>query len=396
LLLALLLAGPALADTVVTTDGRRLEGTVTERDGKIVVSPKKGIEIILDKSEIDRIEAGSSVKEDFAKKKADLVPGDPEPRYALAQWCKEKGLLAEQKQMLEDVIRLAPDHAQARRDLGYVKDGDQWITEDDLRKKLGFEKVNGKWVPAADAKRARRAEEIRKLLLRFALVWPHQDQKATAARAELDALEKEDPTLVGPLVEERLGEHDATVRFALVVLLGKAKAKASAPRLVALTFQDDDRDVRIAAAKSAWQCEDVGARTAIVQSLFNSKKVIRERAADALDYIQDPETIPYLMEALYLVAQTQVEVEDAPISRSFGGVAAEGNFGGYWITAGSVAVETRYVYLYSKKALAALKRMTGKDFDFSKHDWFEWWKTEGHDKFAKPAPAKPAAQPDPK
>src|SRR5262249_7945523 len=145
LLILALAAGPALADTVITTDGRRLEGNVTERNGKIVVSPKKGIEIILDKSEIEKIEAGPTLKDDLTKKKADLVPGDPEPRYALAQWCKEKGLSAEWREMLEDVIRLAPDHAQARRDLGYVKDDNgQWITEEALRKKLGFEKVNGK------------------------------------------------------------------------------------------------------------------------------------------------------------------------------------------------------------------------------------------------------------
>src|SRR5207302_2003034 len=128
---------------------------------------------------------------------------------------------SEQKEMLEDVIRLAPDHAQARRDLGYVKDGDTWVTEDALRKKLGFEKINGKWVPAAEAKRTRRADEIKKLLVRFALAWPKKDKKADAAKDELDALSKEDPALVGPLVEERLGEHDATVRLAFVQLLGK-------------------------------------------------------------------------------------------------------------------------------------------------------------------------------
>lgn len=389
-LIALLLcAAPALADTVTTTDGRKLEGTVTEKNGKIVVSRGNGIQIILDKSEIEKIEMGSSVRDEYAKKKADLVPGDPEPRYALAQWCKEKGLAAEQKEMLEAVIKLSPDHAQARRDLGYVKDGDQWITEDALRKKLGFEKVNGKWIPAAEAKRGKRAEEVKKLLVRFALAWPKKDKKATAAKEELDALAKEDPTLVGPLVEERLGEHDATVRLAFVQLLGKAKAKLQGDRLVALAFEDEDEDVRLAAAYSAWQLEDNALRTKIVQSLYAPKGAIRDRAADALAYIDDRATVPYLIEALYLVGTKQVEVQsDVPVSRGIGGIRAEGSFGNYYVQMGETEVETRYVYLYSKKVLAALKSITHKDYDFSKHDWFEWWEKEGKKKTDKPAPGK--------
>jgi len=382
LVLLLFLATPVFADTVITTDGRRFEGTVTQRDGKVVVTLKKGVEIILEKADIEKIEVGTSLHDEYEKKKKELVPGDADVRYALAQWCKEKGLASEQKEMLEAVIRLSPDHAQARRDLGYVKDGDQWITEDALRKKLGFEKVNGKWVPAGEAKRAKRTDEIRKFLVRFALQYPKKDKKAEAARAELDALAKEDPTLVGPLVEERLGEHDATVRVALVQLLGQLKAKLQGDKLVTMAFEDDDADVRLAAAWSAWQLDDTALRTRIVQALFHTKSAVRDRAAEALGYIEDLDTAPYLIEALYLVGTKQVEVQqnDMPVTRGLGGIRAEGYFGGYWVQAGEVQIETRQVFIYSKKALSALKNITKKDFDFSKHDWFEWWEKDGKKK----------------
>ncbi len=391
--LILLSAGSVYADTVITTDGRRLEGTVTERDGKIVVSPRKGIEIILDKADIEKIEVGSSLRDELVKKKADLVPGDPEPRYALAVWCKEKGLSAEARELLEEVLKLSPDHAQARRDLGYVKDGEQWVTEDALRKKLGFEKVHGKWVPAAEAKRMRRAEEVKKLLVRFALVYPKKDKKAEAAREELDALAKEDPTLIGPLVEERLGEHDATVRLAFVQLLGKAKAKLQGAKLVQLAFEDEDSDVRLAAAWSAWQTEDNALRTQLVQSLYHAKPIIRDRAAEALGYIEDSTVVPYLIEALYLHGTKTVEVEvERPVTRGIGGVSVQGNFGGYYVQMGEVEVQTRHVYVYSKKVLGALKRITKKDYDFSKKDWFDWWEKEGK-KQAEKKPEKPAEAP---
>jgi hypothetical protein len=390
----LLVATPALADTVVMNNGTTIEGTVTEKDGKVVVKKKNGIEITLDRADIAKIEVGNSLRDEYAKKKADLVPGDPEPRYALAQWCKDKGLTGEQKEMLEEVLKLSPDHPAARRDLGYVKDGDQWITEDAYRKKLGYEKVNGKWIPAADAKRQKRQEEIKKLLVRFALAWPKKDKKADQAKAELDALVNDEPGVVGPMVEERLGEHDAGVREQLVELLGKVKAKSSAPKLITMVFEDEDRDVRLTAAKAAWALEDVAARTKIVQSLFASKKVIRDRAGDALGCVQDPLTIPYLIEALYLVTvQEVVKDDEPPISRGWNGIRAEGNFGGYYVQAGETQTETKVVFLYSKKVLAALKEMTGKDFDFSKHDWFQWWEKEGKAKFLKKDGDKGAAAP---
>src|SRR5581483_11433331 len=93
--LALGLASPAFADTVWLKDGRKLEGSVAHRDGKVVVTLRKGVDVILDPGEIDKVEVGESLRDVFEKKKADLIPGDPEPRYMLAQWCKENGLAPE-------------------------------------------------------------------------------------------------------------------------------------------------------------------------------------------------------------------------------------------------------------------------------------------------------------
>ncbi|MBI3723919.1 HEAT repeat domain-containing protein, partial [bacterium] len=336
-----------------------------------------------------RIDKGESLRETYEKKKADLFPGDPEPRYALAQWCKEQNLAKEQRELLEEVIRLSPDHAEARKDLGYVKDNGAWITEADLRKKLGFEKVNGVWVTAAEAKKIRRSGEVRKTLISISMNLAHAGASGAQARAALDALAKDDADLVAPLVEERLGDTNAEVRRSLVELLGKLKQKSSAARLAQVVLDDADRSVRQAAAAALWATADVPARTDVVQALFHRRSQKRDRAAEALVVVADPETVPYLIEGLYIRVERTVEVDpdDHVILRGGSGAALrEGAFGGYHEEEAARARQS--VYHDSSLALAALKKITGRDFDYSKGDWWSWWQKEGRAKLLPERDAK--------
>jgi hypothetical protein len=398
LALGIVLLAPTLvrADVVVTTDGRRIEGTVSEREGKIVVK-RRGVEILIDKAEVAKIESDTGERDELAKKRAALAPDDAAGRYALALWCKERGLGAEWRELLNETIKVDPDHVQARRDLGFVKDQGQWIQEDDLRRKLGQEKVDGRWMPAAEAKRARRSGEVRKLLVRVSLNLSKNGPRGEQAQKELDGLLSDDPVLVAPLVEERLGEHDAGVRLAMVELLGKLKVKSTAPKLIELVFGDEDRAVREAAAVALWATGDVAGRTQVVQSLYHQKQTVRDLAADALKAANDPETFPYLVEALYLRGlKTVADVEPGVSRGGFGTVRAQGVFGGYnapsMVSAGEVPTTVVETFLYSHKVLNALKKITGRDFDFSKHDWWKWWEKEGRAKLLPNAPA-PGATP---
>lgn len=394
-----MLAGPARADVVWLKDGRRLEGTVSTKDGKVAVELKKGVEVLLDPAEVDHVDVGESPRDVFEKKKADLIPGDPEPRYALAQWCKDVGLAREAHEMLEEVIRLAPDHAQARRDLGFVKDGERWVTEEELRRKLGLEKVDGKWIPAAEAKRIRHSAEVHKALQKALgdVAHGHPEQ----GQAELAALAQDpDPALVTQLALERLGDREAPVRLAVCGLLGKLKAKEAAPRLANLVFDDAELEVALAAARALWSLEEVPGRTSVVQNLFHKKESVRDRAAEALGAVLDPETIPYLIEALYLKTVRIVEVqepgEQVIIRGTPGEVPIAGRFGGYHqpvmgVSSGETVLRAEDVFLSSKPVLRALAKMSGRDFGFLKGDWFRWWASEGKEKLLpKKGPNGPA------
>lgn len=389
------LASAAGADVVRLKDGSVLEGTVLERDGKVVVVIKKGVEVEVDPAQVVSIERSPALRDELERRRKELVPGDPDVLHELAQWCKRVGLASERREILEAVLRLAPDHAQARADLGFVKDGGKWIQESELRRKLGYERVQGRWIPADEARRLRRQEELRKLLLAASFKLKKADL-AAGVRAELDAL-KDPPDLLGPLLEERLDDHDASVRRTFVELIAKLKRKESAPALLRTALQDDDASVRAAAATGLWASGDMPSRTELVQGLFAKSALRRERAAEALGTIADPDTVPYLIEGLEIrtLRRAQEVEESASVQRGYdgAGLGLGGPFGLYHEPVSGVSVSRVregwvIVDQAQRPALVALQKITGRDFSTSKPDWFAWWKKEGRAKLAAKAPAK--------
>src|SRR3954452_6187786 len=89
LLLVLLLAAPALADTVVLRDGRQVSGKVREEKNEIVVKQKLG-EVRFAKELVARIDQDDRWSE-LERKQRDLATGTADDRYRLGVWCRDNG-----------------------------------------------------------------------------------------------------------------------------------------------------------------------------------------------------------------------------------------------------------------------------------------------------------------
>lgn len=98
-------------------------------------------------------------KEEAAKDVAALME--------LARWAEEKGLSTDHKRLLNKVIELEPDHAEAREVLGYVQHDGTWMlaakrdlmVRRELEKEMkakGLTEVQGVWVPESEVEDARR------------------------------------------------------------------------------------------------------------------------------------------------------------------------------------------------------------------------------------------------
>src|SRR5688572_5410130 len=148
-----MLAGPALADEILLKNGRSLEGKVTE-SGDLVVFEKAGLRMELRKDEVSEIRRTPAPKEEYAKRAAALEAGkkaSAEDRHRLGLWCATKGLKDEAKAEQEKAIALDPDHAGARRALGFVKTETGWRPEDEVMKEKGLVRAEGAWVTKEEA-----------------------------------------------------------------------------------------------------------------------------------------------------------------------------------------------------------------------------------------------------
>jgi hypothetical protein len=82
----------------------------------------------------------------------------PAGQLALADWCAENKLAEQERAHLTRMIDLAPDHAAARQRLGFVREGRQWISRQEIAREEAREKAGkaalAKWQPIIDQLRA--------------------------------------------------------------------------------------------------------------------------------------------------------------------------------------------------------------------------------------------------
>jgi hypothetical protein len=164
-------ACPATADTVVLTNGRRLQGRVSE-DGQYVTVETQYGSIRLERSRIQTIIKQATPLDEYARRCRDLSarleaerPAAPDCARLwceLADWCAEQGLARARGECLRKALAADPDCAPAREALGFVRVGDAWVTGDKRWEALGLVQYNGRWItPEARQDAEGAAEEAR-------------------------------------------------------------------------------------------------------------------------------------------------------------------------------------------------------------------------------------------
>lgn len=167
----LLLCAPAWSDVVHLKDGRKVEGTVVEQtDQKVVVQTKFGVNEFK-ASDVARVEKKATPEEEF-KARREAADGDAAKLYELYLWAKAQGLKSEPSRVLRDVIKVDPEHENARKLLGYEKYEGEWLTEKELEKRKaeaerkdkeakGLVLYKGEWIePAEKEKRENEAKGL--------------------------------------------------------------------------------------------------------------------------------------------------------------------------------------------------------------------------------------------
>ena len=185
ILCAALLASAASADVVHLRSGGRLEGATSVEGDRLVVRLESGTAKI-PLSEVRRVVPGPSPADEYAARAAALAKDDVKGHWELALWCEDRGLTRGARVELEAVIAADPEHAEARKRLGYEKIGNAWLRGEALLTAKGMVKFEGKWVTkeeAASLQAAKEQREIARLEAELKALEARQAREQALARA---------------------------------------------------------------------------------------------------------------------------------------------------------------------------------------------------------------------
>lgn len=92
---------------------------------------------------------GPSLEEEYARKAKEA---SDVPQYLeLANWCKQNNMPERALQQYEKIIELEPGHSTARKELGFVRIGREWIKKEKAAE-LGYHEYQGRWYNVQELK----------------------------------------------------------------------------------------------------------------------------------------------------------------------------------------------------------------------------------------------------
>jgi hypothetical protein len=181
------LASPAFADRTFLVGGTVLEGKATRKGDKVVIRLEAG-EISVPADSVERIEKSESVVGEFDARYAALQKGDVKARLALADYCRDHAMRAEERRLLLQVIDLDADNAAARARLGFEKTETGWLTREDAMRARGLVEHDGRWMTPSDAAALERTRVEREAAVERR---DAEEAELAARRAQLSAQQSE-------------------------------------------------------------------------------------------------------------------------------------------------------------------------------------------------------------
>jgi hypothetical protein len=447
--LVVAVAGPGAgrADQITFRGGGQIRGKVVadpQHPDRVKVLTETGkTPLSFQKGQIVRVQAEPSALDEYVVQR-DSAASTAEAQYELGLWCEQHKLKDLAELHFEAALRKDKTYEPAHQKLGHVWLGNRWIWGDELREAQGLVRYKGQWISkeekdqreAAAASNAEQTGWIRRLkLIRQALLYGPEERRRDAQQ---QLVEIRDPVAVSPLLQVFGGEA-AALRMLLDHALERIDGPEAAAGLVRHILRETDSDVRQVALEALKARADSNIVPNLVKGLGSTDPAIVNRAAWTLSNLDAVTTVPKLIPALITV---QYQIVMPPVGGSvpgnlgvsFGSVAPTPGLGGApFVSGGSYGVLTppvvgpgavaygaaaipvptlpsaglslggsnasgprsqipRIVPLtfQNVEVLAALIKLTGRDFGFNIPAWKHWVATEFH---PDPTPARRVPQP---
>jgi hypothetical protein len=318
---ALSLAVAAQGEVFVLKSGGRVEGEILnpnrERGQPYQVRTEEGVKLALADSAVSRVIA----KTDLDRQYEALLPkleNTVEAQWAMAEWCKEAGLSEQRKRHLQAVIALDPNHAEARRALGYQRHGSRWLTQDEFMQSVGYARYKGAWRTRQEVEidsRETQQELTVKKLRKDINLW--LEQVATGGRLS-DTADKNLNALndlaAAPALAEIIGDSQRSpaVRKRCLAILAKLSPGLATGTLVRLAMNESNDGIRDLCLDELKRDGSQRVLTAFTEELKSKDNARVNRAGDCLARLGDKDATLALISALVTTHQITIQQGGPP------------------------------------------------------------------------------------
>lgn len=382
------LFGPARGEVFVLKSGGRVEGEFLnpqrEPGSAYQLRTADGLRLALDEGQVHRVIVVSDTLKEYQAalpRVANTVDG----HWAMAEWCKDAGLIAERKRHLGQVVRLDPDHKGARSALGYSEYGGKWMTQEEFMTSQGYVRHKGGWSTQQQVElesRERQRELDEKEWRKQIKIWFDQLGTKRSETATAGLLAIREPTAV-PALSEILADNDQprNVRLMCLEILSKLPPGLATATLVKLSMDERDESIRDKCLDELVRSGPEFVLSAYMNELKNekdtpiSRNARINRAALCLQRFGDKDATLPLINALvtehFVIVDPGAAGGGGPINFNAGGPPGQGGLGG--LSMGSKAKKVKGK-AKNPHVLGALTSMyPGVNFEYDVEDWKRWY-----------------------
>jgi hypothetical protein len=373
----------AQAEVFLLRTGGRVEGEwLNPQRGQTeeyLLRNQSGVQLTLAGSAVTRVLTTSNVQKQYDEL-LHKAPATVDGHWKLAEWCQDAGLAAQRKFHLEQVIKLDPDHEEARLALGYGRFANGgWMTPDEYMQRQGYVKYRGVWKLPQEIEidaREREFELADKQWRKQLKIWidNYVDGRKRMAEAAQGIKNIRDPAaasaLSAALDDDELPKD---VRLMCLEAVSNLPPGLAMSTLIKLAIHDPDEGLRDRCLTEIKRQGPHHAVPVFIKELSSKDNKLVKRAAIGLHVMGDVSATKPLIDALVTKHKFVIQGNPGQMSASFGGGGNNGGLGGM-----SMGQKTQVFTrdLPNQEALAALSSLhPGVNYGYNKDDWKRWFMT---------------------
>jgi hypothetical protein len=368
--------GVARAETFVLAQGGQIEGTLKNPDEvpreNYVIQANDGTVVTLARAQVKQVVRRRPVEVEYDQVRHQY-PDTVEGQRELAEWCRERSLLAPRKVHLQRIIELDPDDQLARRGLGYVWKEGEWVTRQELMERDGRVWYDGKWRLPQEIALLQEAKQVtdkeKEWIVKIAQwrQWLGTDKDRLARE---NIVQVSDPLAAKALEAGLGGAKRREDRLLFVRALAKLESEDPRKALAACAVLDADEEVRLGCLDYLKKTKDPRVVESFVKHLGDKSNLIVNRAGYALGEMGDPSAIGPLIKALTTSHKRKVAPSNP--GQTTAGMNSQGGMGL------SVGQRPKIVTerMNNRAVLEALDKLTGVNFGFDLGAWNAWYASQ--------------------